>query len=488
MFINSIGDPFFVKNDKSKLVYVNDAFCDLFLLKREDILGKTLAEDVPQNERESFLSIDRQVIETGIENINEETLTVSGQKTKVISTRKSRFTDNDGNRLLIGVIRDITKRVEVEKELRYREVQFRGLFAQSHIPMVMIGINNLITGCNAAFCNFLNFSEHELVDHEISEFAHPDDKNSIIDAFGKLLTNEIDSVLFKGKYLNRNGKILWGEHMGSAVKDSDGDVLYYSFIIQDITERQRNEDDLKESEKLLFNLNQTKDKLFSIIGHDLRSPFANIIGLSDILIDSTPNENKNDNLKFLGVINSSAKSSLNLLDNLLNWAKSQTGQLKINQQDVLLNPLLDEVVKQSSAAAHLKKTSIVVNSRQKLSAYTDQNMLKLVIRNLISNALKFTNENGTILLELKSDGLYTLITVADNGVGMNEETRKSLFNNGAKVSTLGTAKEKGSGLGLLLCKEFIEKLGGKIWVESKFNEGSKFHFTLPKRDDYWKKK
>lgn len=352
----------------------------------------------------------------------------------------------------------------------------------------MIGINNLITGCNAAFCNFLNFSEHELVDHEISEFANPDDKNSIIDAFGKLLTNEIDSVFFKGKYLNRNGKILWGEHMGSAVKDSDGDVLYYSFIIQDITERQRNEDDLKESEKLLFNLNQTKDKLFSIIGHDLRSPFANIIGLSDILIDSTPNENKNDNLKFLGVINSSAKSSLNLLDNLLNWAKSQTGQLKINQQDVLLNPLLDEVVKQSSAAAHLKKTSIVVNSRQKLSAYTDQNMLKLVIRNLISNALKFTNENGTILLELKSDGLYTLITVADNGVGMNEETRKSLFNNGAKVSTLGTAKEKGSGLGLLLCKEFIEKLGGKIWVESKFNEGSKFHFTLPKRDDYWKKK
>jgi len=201
--LNSIGDPIFVKDEQSRILNVNDAFCKMFGLSRADILGKTLAEDVSPEERESFLKIDTQVIRDGVENINEESLTVREGETRVISTKKNRFIDSEGKIFLVGIILDITQRYNAEKAL-------------------------------------------------------------------------------------------------------------------------------KESEAQLKELNATKDKLFSVIAHDLRNPIHNILGLSELLIKKVNDFGDEESEKYVSFINSSAKNTFTLLENLLNWSKSETNLINFN--------------------------------------------------------------------------------------------------------------------------------------------------------------
>lgn len=343
--LNNIGDPVFVKDDQSRLLMVNDAFCEIFNLQREQIIGKTLSEDVSPEERDSFLKIDKQVLENGIENINEESLTVRGGETRIISTKKTRFIDTDNKKYLVGVIHDITERKKTENSLK------------------------------------------ELI--------------------------------------------------------------------------------------------ATKDKLFSIIAHDLRSPFNSIIGFSELLIDNSDDILLEDSEQYSKIINSAAKNTLILLDNLLNWAKSQTGQLSFNPEKILFSEVIQEIITLSKTIAKSKNITLECSCSDNLEIFADVNMLNTVVRNLISNAIKFTNIGGHIKVcaELKQN--HVEITISDNGIGINKEKCSELFSITSNTTTLGTADENGSGLGLVLCKEFIQKNNGDIWVESEENKGSNFIFTLP---------
>jgi PAS domain S-box-containing protein len=350
--LNNIGVPVFVKDEQSRLLIANDAFLKMIGFSRPDVIGKTLAELVPYDERESFLKIDKQVIADGVENINEETFTIGDNKTLIISTRKRRFIDSSGKKFLVGVIHDITERKKTEKSL-------------------------------------------------------------------------------------------------------------------------------KESEKKLKELNTTKDKFFSIIAHDLRTPFNNILGFSELLIENTKDSEVAESKIYSEIINSSAKNTLVLLDNLLNWAKSQTGQIKFNPKKLNLSSTIQEILDIYISTAKIKNISLNYIPSENIEVYIDQNMLKTVLRNLISNSIKFTNLNGKITINAVQKHNNIEITVSDNGIGMNEETKKKLFKIDTNITTPGTASEIGSGLGLILCKEFIEKQGGEIWVESELSKGSDFKFTFP---------
>ncbi len=236
---------------------------------------------------------------------------------------------------------------------------------------------------------------------------------------------------------------------------------------------------IQQDKLKLEELNVTKDKLFSIIAHDLRSPFNSILGLSELLIENQRDFKIAESEKYLGLINSSAQNTLVLLDNLLNWAKSQTGQINFNPQKIILSSIISEIIELSNSAAIAKEISLIQNKPDEIEVYADEDMLKTVLRNLISNAIKFTKPGGNIQVLAKREQSRVEITISDNGVGMNKKMIDKLFRIESNESTIGTANEKGSGLGLLLCKEFVEKLGGKIWVESEEGKGSDFKFTLP---------
>lgn len=349
---NSMGDPVFVKDHESRLILVNDSFCTLFQLKREQIIGKTLAENVPPEEREDFLSIDHQVIDTGVENIQEEPLTLDSGSTRTISTRKTRFIDSDGNKFLIGIIRDLTERKKAEDELKASEPELRQIIDQ-------------------------------------------------------------------------------------------------------------------------------KNKILSIIAHDLKSPISTIMSFSDYMHDEISKTKNKEFESYCTLINTSAKNAHILLDNLLAWARSSTGKNQFNPEEIELATILQKNLVEAKSGALIKSITLQLLPSDDIYLISDRNMLSAVLRNLIHNAIKFTNPEGLVTIKSESKGDHVEITVSDNGIGMSEESLQKLFSSSINVSKYGTANEKGSGLGLNLCKDFVNKMGGKIWVKSELGKGSEFTFSLP---------
>jgi signal transduction histidine kinase len=237
---------------------------------------------------------------------------------------------------------------------------------------------------------------------------------------------------------------------------------------------------LQEKTKRLEELNATKDKLFSVIAHDLKSPFNSILGLSELLLNDKSNYDTARSKKLLGYIHSSAKNTLTLTDNLLNWAKSQTGQMQFEPEPVRLKEIVDEVIGIVDASAKFKNIPVDHTQIPDIEVHADRNMLKTILYNLIANAIKFTHTNGRVDILAKTKEDQVKVVVSDNGMGMDEETKSKLFHIDSG-SARGTADEKGSGLGLLLCKEFVEKHGGDVGVESELGIGSRFCFTIPFR-------
>lgn len=256
------------------------------------------------------------------------------------------------------------------------------------------------------------------------------------------------------------------------IKEEDGRVSAGMCLILDITEKKNYENELKA-------LNAGKDKLFSIIAHDLKSPFTALLGFSEYLAnyleDLSPEEIKD----FAFSIHKSASGVFKLIENLLQWSRLQLGRMDYAPVKFNLNDLADETVQLYQANSVKKKIRLEMNLENGLYAFADKQMAETVLRNLISNALKFTETGGSVLLSASRQDGFIKISVLDNGQGIEEEKLRKLFNPGEHITTSGTNQEKGTGLGLLICKEFIEKNGGAIQIESKVGEGSRFTFTLP---------
>ena len=239
-------------------------------------------------------------------------------------------------------------------------------------------------------------------------------------------------------------------------------------------------DELKQYSEKLAESNATKDKFFSIIAHDLKGPFNVILGFSDLILEtefeiSDPAEI----LDFVHTIRDSAQHTYELLVNLLEWAKSQTGKMQFNPETISIEKLFNEAINLAESAAKNKNIEISFVQSENLEIYADKNMIATILRNLIGNAIKFTPKNGKINLKSALKNNAVLITVSDTGIGIEPNNIAKLFKIGEIFYSKGTENEKGTGLGLILCKEFIEKHGGKIWVKSELGKGSDFKFTIP---------
>jgi signal transduction histidine kinase len=231
----------------------------------------------------------------------------------------------------------------------------------------------------------------------------------------------------------------------------------------------------------LKELNVTKDKFFSIIGHDLGNQFNIIIGFSEVLVSDFKNMDSRKIENHLTNIYNSSRLAHELLDNLLTWAKIQTKAIKYNPEVFDLQAKIADTIEFLEGASAKKSIRIKVANKQQMFVYADVNMFSAVIRNLVSNAIKFTHEQGAIVIQLQGKEDFCEISVKDNGVGISEENIHKIFRIDSNHSTHGTNGEKGTGLGLILCKEFVEQHNGKIWVESVVDKGSRFIFTLPRK-------
>ena len=260
-------------------------------------------------------------------------------------------------------------------------------------------------------------------------------------------------------------------------------MIFASFFIIRVRKLKRQKIILEKSVELktseLRELNVSKDKFFSIIAHDLKNPFSSIIGISEILKEEIRSGDTVTLENYAGMLNTSAVQTYRLLENLLEWANSQRGKISFIPEQINLSQLFNEeftVLNEMATAKNIELKSFFADD---LTIPADKNMLKTILRNLISNAIKFTNKNGKVEVNAVVDDRNVEISVSDDGTGMTKETMAKLFRLDANLSTRGTENEKGTGLGLFLCKEFVEKHGGKISVESESGKGSIFRFTIP---------
>lgn len=223
-----------------------------------------------------------------------------------------------------------------------------------------------------------------------------------------------------------------------------------------------------------------RDKLYSVIAHDLRSPMGSIKMVLNMLILNLPSEKIGAEMyELLTMANQTTEDVFSLLDNLLKWTKSQIGKLNVVYQDVDLVEVTDGVIEILSMVASLKKIRIHEMKPEKMMVNADIDMLKTVVRNLLSNAIKFSKENSEVLVKMEEVDGMAVVSVQDYGCGISEEGQKKLLHTDTHFSTFGTNNEEGSGLGLLLCKDFVVKNGGKLWFTSKEGEGSIFSFSIP---------
>ena len=223
-----------------------------------------------------------------------------------------------------------------------------------------------------------------------------------------------------------------------------------------------------------------RDKLYSVIAHDLRSPMGSIKMVLNMLILNLPSEKIGAEMyELLTMANQTTEDVFSLLDNLLKWTKSQIGKLNVVYQDVDLVEVTDGVIEIFSMVASLKKIRIREMKPEKMMVTADIDMLKTVVRNLLSNAIKFSKENSEVLVKMEEVDGMAVVSVQDYGCGISEEGQKKLLHTDTHFSTFGTNNEEGSGLGLLLCKDFVVKNGGKLWFTSKEGEGSIFSFSIP---------
>lgn len=259
-------------------------------------------------------------------------------------------------------------------------------------------------------------------------------------------------------------------------------VKLFSEIIANTLERKQIEVRLINSEKNLRELNAAKDKFFSIIAHDLKNPFMGILGFTEILSNSFEQYDDAEKQKMISFIKRSAESAYKLLENLLEWSRIQIGVAKVTPVQTDISILINDSITSLKDVAHTKNIKIITTVQSETYVYADEEMIKTIIRNLLTNAIKFSHPDGYVKITAEDSKENLKLSITDKGIGVKKELLNNLFRIDKSITTKGTLGEKGTGLGLILCKEFVEKNNGKLIVDSKEKEGSTFSIILPKEN------
>lgn len=331
----------------------------------------------------------------------------------------------------------------------------------------------------------LGFSPEELKDDPFlsNNPIHPEDQHLVDKAVDNYKEGADNDVEYRIK--TKSGKWIW-LHDHFIRKVQIGDEIIIDGNALDVTLRkeaeialQQSKENIQRQNTALRKLNADKNRFISIIAHDLKNPFNNIRGLLKLILENFSSYNSDDLVGMLQMMNTSAEKYYTLLEDILSWARTQSGNFSIQIERLVFLNICKEVIENLQGMAANKEITIQLDTCEFELVFSDKNILATTLRNLISNSIKFTNHGGIINISLSQSDSESIVTVSDNGIGISPDRLKNLFEISQMQSTNGTNMEKGTGLGLLLCKELIEIQSGKIWAESEQGKGSKFIFSIP---------
>jgi PAS domain S-box-containing protein len=477
---------------KKKFVLVNDSFVKMFgYTSASEILSEDPLDLIHEKDLERIVGyIDN--CEEGKNSQERYEFTGRRRDNTILELENSVSTyQTEDENFTVWVLRNITEEKKIQKALQISEERYRSIsenINQCIWTAERVNGDLQVVFYSPALKKITGYSGSDfLIDTELwQKIIHPDDIDEFNKKMDKLygdITKSFDT--FEYRIIDTQGNVISIENKITLARGMRGEIEKVFGIISDVSIAKRAEEELKKSAKDLKELNDAKDRFISIVSHDLRTPFTSILGFTDFLLtEKDLEEDKRD--EYISFIRESAKSMLNMVNSLLDWTRLQTGRIKFEPDRINSKVIVDKVIQVLSGAALQKNISIVSELDKDFFIHADESLLFQVFNNLISNAIKFTKQNGTIRIIAKADveKRQAQFSVKDDGVGIMPEDKQKLFKVDSKYTTPGTAGERGSGLGLSLVNEIVQKHGGQIWVESEYGHGSEFIFTIPVASNY----
>ncbi len=377
------------------------------------------------------------------------------------------------------------KNIQLQQEINQRqqaEDQLRVLsraVEQSASTIVITDLHGTIEFVNPEFSKTTGYSYEEAIGKNPRILKSGKQSPELYQELWKTISQ---GEVWRGEFINKrkNGEFYWEYVTISPVKDQEGNITHYVGVKEDITARKRAEEELRRLNQQLKEANASKDKFFSILAHDLRGPLGSLHLLIEVMVENIKGYSQEELIRMLLMQGNAAKNLFALLENLLSWSRVQRGVIEYRPQRIGIEGIVARNVDLLTPNAQQKQITLRNSIKEKTVVYADVNMMETVVRNLVSNALKFTHPGGTVEVAARQDQQVIEVSVSDTGIGIDEQYLPILFQIDAEYKRPGTAREKGTGLGLILCKEFIEKNGGTIRVKSEVGTGTTFTFTLPK--------
>ncbi len=393
---------------------------------------------------------------------------------------------------------------QAQDELRESEEKFRSIFDQSPVGSVLVGLDKRLNRCNSAFCNFIGYSENELIGKTISDITHPEDVELGLIEMKHILEREIESLTIENRYVRKDGTIVWGMNSFSLVSDSNNNPLYFLPIIQDITQRKLAEQELLLANKELIYQNNEKEKraveltiakehaeqsdklksaFLANMSHEIRTPMNGILGFAELLKE--PDLSGEEQQEYIKVIEKSGARMLNIINDIVDISKIEAGLMKAEIKETNINEKVQYIYTFFKPEAERKKIHFSYFNAlptDKAFVKTDQEKIYAILTNLIKNAIKYTN-NGSIEIGYIVERRHALsllqFYVKDTGIGIPKDRQEAIFERFIQADITDKMARQGAGLGLAIAKAYVELLGGKIWVESEVGKGSTFYFTIP---------
>ncbi len=353
---------------------------------------------------------------------------------------------------------------------------FKNLFEHSVVGMSVTSIDGRLNA-NSAFCELIGYSTEELKNKKWADYTHPDDIAYNMNITENILSNGNKSSRWEKRYIHKNGSIIWADIHTFLLREENGQPLRFITTVNDISARKKADDDLMLKNEILQQSLSEKDKFFAILAHDLRSPLSSFLGLAEVMAEDINTMSMPEIEEITKSLYQSATNLFQLLENLLEWSMLKKGNSEVRPEKISLNRIIQRSIDPVLESAKRKNIMITLNLDQTYFIECDIKMTETIFRNLISNALKYTNPGGSVVISAKPVSKEVIqVSVSDTGIGMSQEIIDKLFQLNGQITRKGTEGESSSGLGLLICKEFVEKQGGKIGAESE--NGSTFHFTI----------
>lgn len=375
------------------------------------------------------------------------------------------------------IILDITHRKQELEMLKESEEKYRAIFDNAALGIFRTTLSGRFIEVNPAMLDMLGYAANDQIlrnTHFQDFLSQQTEQEQLLQ-----LLDSIGVAKFEAPMKRSDGTLFVADITLKTIKDLDSHPIHIEGIISDVTDKQRMIEAIQRSEEELREINASKDKFFSILAHDLKNPFNSLISITDMLLNNLNEEEKVRHGELVGLLSESAQHGYNLLDNLLKWSRSQTGKLIWTPEPLLLNEFVEDNIKIFDNQAINNGILINTDIPDDIKVNADPYMLSTILRNLISNALKYTPKGGKVFISAQIKGRQSVVTIKDTGIGINDDTKKHLFKIDSHVSSPGLRGEGGTGLGLILCKEFVKQHKGEIWVESQSGKGAAFSFSLP---------